>query len=179
MSKIGEKPIKIPDQVKIEINDTEVVVVGPKGQLTAPLFRLIEVEVKEGEVRVSRKKDNKQAKSLHGLVRSLIENNIIGVTEGYKKTLKLVGTGYRVKKKGQGLELSVGFSHTVTVEPVKDVVLVLEGDDTIHISGIDKQKVGQVAADIRAIKPPEPYKGKGVRYEGEVVKLKPGKTATE
>jgi large subunit ribosomal protein L6 len=179
MSKIGEKPIKIPDQVKIEINDVEVVAIGPKGQLTAPLFRLIEVEVKEGEVRVSRKKDSKQAKSFHGLVRSLIKNNIIGVTEGYKKTLKLVGTGYRVKKKGQGLELSVGFSHFVAVEPVEDVTFVLEGEDTIHISGIDKQKVGQVAADIRAIKPPEPYKGKGVRYEGEVVKLKPGKTAAE
>ncbi len=179
MSKIGKTPIPIPDQVKIEVKDDEVVISGPKGQLTAPLFPSIKVETTDNEVRVSRSKNDKQTRSYHGLVRSLIANHIEGVTSGYKKTLKLVGTGYRAKKKGQGLELTVGYSHPVEVAPVKDITLELDGNDTIHISGFDKQAVGQVAAEIRAIKPPEVYKGKGIRYEGEVVKLKPGKAAIE
>ncbi len=179
MSKIGKTPISIPDQVKVEVKENEVVVIGPDGQLSAPLLANIKVEVQDNEVRVSRDKNDKQTRSCHGLVRSLINNHIIGVTEGYKKTLKMVGTGYRVKKKGQGLELAVGYSHPVIVDPVPGVIFELEGNDTIYVSGIDKQKVGQMAANIRAIKPPEVYKGKGIRYEGEVVKLKPGKAAVE
>jgi large subunit ribosomal protein L6 len=179
MSKIGKTPISIPDQVKIEVKENEVLITGPNGQLSAPLFAHIQVEVQDNEVRVSRDKNDKQTCSNHGLVRSLINNHIIGVTEGYKKTLKMVGTGYRAKKKGQGLELTVGYSHPVIVDPVPGITLELEGDDTIYVSGIDKQKVGQVAANIRAIKPPEVYKGKGIRYEGETVKLKPGKAAVE
>jgi large subunit ribosomal protein L6 len=179
MSKIGKTPISIPDQVQVEVKENEVLVAGLKGQLTAPLFKHIKVEIQNGEVRVSRDKNDKQTCSNHGLVRSLINNHIIGVTKGYKKTLKMVGTGYRAKKKGQGLELTVGYSHPVTVDPVPGIILELEGDDTIYVSGIDKQKVGQVAANIRAIKPPEVYKGKGIRYKDEIVRLKPGKAAVE
>ncbi|MBD3249987.1 MAG: 50S ribosomal protein L6 [Candidatus Pacebacteria bacterium] len=179
MSKIGKKPIAIPSGVTVTPEKKQVVVKGPQGQLSAPLFRGIKVEIKDDQVQVSREKDTKQLRSYHGLVRSLIQNHIQGVTDGYQKVLKLVGTGYRAKQKGAGLELAVGYSHPVEVGVVEGVKLELEGDDTIKVTGIDKQKVGQVAADIRAIRPPEPYKGKGVRYEGEVVKLKPGKTAVE
>ncbi len=179
MSKIGKTPITIPDEVKIEVKDNRVIVSGPNGKLSAPLFPHIKVEIKDNRLRVSRSKNDKQSRSNHGLVRSLIENHVIGVTQGYKKTLKLVGTGYRVKKKGQGLELTVGYSHPVEFDPIQGIDFEIEGNDTIYISGIDKQVVGQAAANIRAIKPPEVYKGKGIRYEGEVVKLKPGKAAVE
>jgi large subunit ribosomal protein L6 len=179
MSKIGKTPIILPDQVKLEVKANEVVVTGPKGQLTAPLFKHIEVVVKDGLIQVERDKDDKQTKSFHGLVRSLINSHVIGVTEGYQKTLKLVGTGYRAKKKGQGLEMTVGYSHPVEFEATQGVNLEIQGEDTVVVSGIDKQLVGQAAANIRALKPPEPYKGKGIRYEDEYVKIKPGKTATE
>lgn len=179
MSKIGKQPIALPAQVTVTTSNDQVQVKGPKGQLSAPLFRGITVEVADDYVRVHRDRDTKQLRSYHGLVRSLVQNHILGVTEGYSKTLKLVGTGYRAKKKGAGIELSVGFSHSVDVEAPKGVTLELEGDDTIKISGIDKQQVGQLAADVRAIRPPEPYKGKGIRYIDEVVKLKPGKAAIE
>ncbi len=179
MSKIGRTPIVIPDQVKVVVKDDYAQVRGPKGELEAPIHKGIEVEIKDNEVQVHRDSDKKQIRAYHGLVRSLIANHIEGVTKGYKKTLKMVGTGYRVKKKGSGLSVTVGLSHSVEIEAVAGVNLEIEGDDTIHVSGIDKQKVGQVAADIRAIRPPEPYKGKGIRYEGEVVKLKPGKAAVE
>lgn len=179
MSKIGKTPITISDQVKIEVKDNEVVVRGPKGELTSPLFNHISIEIEDDQLRVSRDKDDKQTRSYHGLVRSLINNNVFGVTEGYKKTLKLVGTGYRVKKKGQGIEMTLGYSHPVEYQPESGVKIDIEGEDTIYIEGIDKQSVGQAAAHIRALRPPEPYKGKGIRYEGEVVKIKPGKTAVE
>ncbi len=179
MSKIGATPITIPDSVSVDVQSRTVVVKGPKEELEVNLQPGISITIEESLLRVNRKSDSKQHKSNHGLVRSLIANCIEGVTDGFKKTLKLVGTGYRVKKKGSGLEVTVGYSHPVTIEPVPGVKLDIEGDDTIHVSGIDKQKVGQVAADIRLIKPPEVYKGKGIRYEGEVVKLKPGKAAIE
>ncbi len=179
MSKIGRTPITLPDEVKVEVKKNKVLIKGPKGELSAPLFRHIQVVVEDGQIKVSRDQDTKEIRSFHGLVRSLINGHVIGVTEGYKKVLKLVGTGYRVKKKGQGLEMTVGYSHPVEVEPIPDIKLEIEGNDTIIISGIDKQLVGQAAANIRDIKPPEPYKGKGIRYEDEQVKIKPGKTATE
>lgn len=179
MSKIGKTPIKLPVGVKLEADQNQVKVTGPKGSLTAPLFETIQIEVKDSEVRVSRTKDDVQSRSYHGLVRSLINNDVLGVSQGYLKTLKLMGTGYRVKKKGQGIELSVGYSHTVQFAPPQGVQLEVEGEDIIKISGIDKQAVGQVASDIRSIRPPEPYQGKGIRYADEVVKLKPGKAATE
>jgi len=179
MSKIGKTPIQLPSGVKIEVSNDQIMISGPKGNLTAPNFDGIKVEVIENEVRVDRTRDNKQTRAYHGLVRSLVNNCIIGVTQGYKITLKLVGTGYRVKKKGQGLELALGFSHPVEFVAPQGVTLDVEGEDTIVVTGIDKQAVGQLAANIRAAKPPEPYKGKGVRYEDEVVKIKPGKAAVE
>ena len=179
MSKIGQTPITIPDDVKVKVEKDKVAVKGPNGELTAPIKRNIEVEVKDGRVLVTRNNDKAQTRADHGLVRSLIENHVIGVTEGYQKTLKLVGTGYRVKKQGQGLSVTVGYSHPVEIDPIEGVELQTQGNDTIIVKGVDKQKVGQKAADIRAIRPPEPYKGKGIRYEGEIVKIKPGKTAVE
>lgn len=178
MSRIGNTPINIPDQVTVEVANGEVVVKGPKGQLTAPVLPGIEVEVQEDQVMVSRRNERQQVRSNHGLVRSLINNHIIGVTDGYSKTLKLIGTGYRVQSKGQGLSITVGLSHSVEVEPLEGVTLKTEGNDTIHVEGINKQVVGQMAADIRKLRPPEPYKGKGIRYEDEFVRIKPGKTVT-
>lgn len=177
MSRIGLKPISIPQGVTVAPTATVVDVKGPKGQLSIEVLSGIVVEVVDQEVKITRKNDEKQTKAFHGLVRSLIENAIIGVSEGYKKTLKLVGTGYRVKAQGAGVSLSVGFSHPVDVVPSEGVKLTVEGNDTIHIEGIDKQSVGQVAADIRKVRPPEPYKGKGIRYEDEVVRRKQGKAA--
>jgi len=179
MSKIGKTPITIPEKVEIKIEGQEVKVKGPKGQLTAPIKPGIRVVLEDGLIKVERENDKLQTRAYHGLVRSLIQNQIEGVTDGYQKTLKLVGTGYRVSKKGAGLEVTVGYSHPVAIDPVKDVELSIEGNDTIIVKGMDKQKVGQVAADIRAIRKPEPYKGKGIRYADEVVKIKPGKAATE
>ncbi len=177
MSRIGNKPISIPTGVTVTVTGDKVMVKGPKGELTSPLQPGITAKVVENEVQISRADDEGQTKAYHGLVRSLIANNILGVTEGFQKTLKLVGTGYRVAAKGTGLSLSVGFSHQVEFDTVPGVTLKVEGSDTIIISGIDKQSVGQVAANIRKIRPPEPYKGKGIRYEDEVVRRKAGKTA--
>lgn len=177
MSKIGNKSIIIPEAVTVTVVGNTVVVKGAKGELKTDLFPNITAKVADGEIQISRKNDEAQTKAFHGLVRSLVNNNIIGVSEGYKKTLKLIGTGYRVKSMGAKVELSIGFSHPVIIEPVEGVKITVEGNDTIHIEGIDKQKIGQLAADIRANKKPEPYKGKGIRYEGEEVKLKPGKAA--
>lgn len=177
MSRIGNTPISIPSGVTVTVTDAEIVVKGPKGQLSSVLPKGIAVEVKDNEVAVSRSNDNQQTRAFHGLLRSLINNNIIGVTEGYKKTLKLIGTGYRVQAKGAGLSLAVGLSHNVEVAPYEGVSLVTEGNDTVHVEGIDKQAVGQMAADIRKVRPPEPYKGKGIRYHDELVRTKQGKKA--
>ena len=177
MSRIGKKPITIPTGVTVSVAGGVVDVKGPKGQLQVKVLPKITVEVKDNTVVLSRRDNEPQSRAFHGLIRSLIASNIVGVTDGYKKALKLVGTGYRVASKGAGLSLSVGFSHPVEVKAVQGVKLSLEGNDTIHIEGTDKQLVGQVTANIRAIKPPEPYKGKGVRYIDEEVKLKPGKAA--
>ncbi|MEO8581314.1 MAG: 50S ribosomal protein L6 [Patescibacteria group bacterium] len=177
MSRIGSKPIKIPAGVTIEVNGTEVVVKGPKGELKQTIVSGITIKQEEGMLVFTRKNDQKQTKAYHGLVRSLLNNMLEGVSQGYKKTLDLVGTGYRATKKGQGLSLAVGFSHTVEFTPLAGVLLELEGNNVIHVSGIDKQAVGQVAANIRAIRPPEPYQGKGIKYRDEVVRRKAGKTA--
>jgi large subunit ribosomal protein L6 len=179
MSRIGNKPVALPAGVTVTVQDKQVEISGPKGKLTVALIRGIKVAVEDNQVVISRSNDEIQTKANHGLIRSLIQNQIIGVTEGYKKTLKLVGTGYRVTAKGQGLSLALGFSHPVVVDPTPGITFTLEGNDTIHIAGIDKHLLGQVAANIRKIRPPEPYKGKGVRYSDEVVKTKPGKTAAK
>jgi large subunit ribosomal protein L6 len=177
MSKIGRRTITIPQGVTVEVNANEVVVKGPKGSLNTQLLAGITVTVEGDSVNVSRKNEEKQTKAFHGLIRSLLNNNIAGVNSGFKKTLKLIGTGYRVTAKGRGLSLAVGYSHPVEYSAPDSIKLTVEGSDTIHIEGFDKQVVGQVAANIRAIRPPEPYKGKGIRYEDEVVRRKQGKAA--
>ncbi len=177
MSRIGRKSIALPAGVTVTVANNVVDVKGPKGQLKIDVLPGITVEVKDNEVIVDRKNEVKQTRAFHGLIRSLIQNNIIGVTDGYKKTLKLIGTGYRAKAQGAGVSLAVGYSHPVEVQAVNGVTIKVQGNDTIYLEGIDKQAVGQLAADIRKIRPPEPYKGKGIRYEDEAVIRKQGKAA--
>lgn len=175
MSRIGKLPIPVPAGVAVEINGQDVSVKGPKGELKLTISKPITASVEEGNVIVARPDDEAVSKSLHGLTRSLIANNVHGVSEGFTKALEIVGTGYRAAAKGAGIELSLGFSHPVIVTPPQGVTLVVEGNTKIIVSGIDKQAVGEMAANIRKIRKPEPYKGKGVRYEGERVRRKAGK----
>jgi large subunit ribosomal protein L6 len=178
MSKIGKKPISIPAGVTLTILPNSVVVKGSKGEQTVPVANpAIVVEVKENLISVTRKNDERETKAFHGLIRSLLFNAVEGVTNGYKKTLKLVGTGYRATSKGAAISIAIGFSHPVEVSTVAGITLKVEGQDTIHIEGMSKELVGQVAANIRAIRPPEPYLGKGIRYSDEVVRRKAGKAA--
>ncbi|MEX0895469.1 MAG: 50S ribosomal protein L6 [Patescibacteria group bacterium] len=177
MSRIGKTPIQLPSDVTVTIDADTVLVKGPKGELRAPFFDNLDIKIEDGEVSVLRSGNDAQTKAFHGLVRSVINNHIIGVTEGYKKTLKLVGTGYRVQAKGRDLSLAVGYSHPVEFKGTEGVTLTVEGNDTIIVSGMDKHLVGQAASDIRKVKPPEPYLGKGIRYEDEVVRRKQGKAA--
>lgn len=178
MSKIGKTLISLPESVKFEQTGDEALVRGPKGELKITLPQGITAKLVEGKIQVERKDELQQTKALHGLVRSLLANFVEGVTQGFSKRLKLIGTGYRVKAQGSGLSMTVGYSHPVDVQAVAGVSFKVEGNDTIVVEGIDKQLVGQVAANIRKIKPPEAYKGKGIRYEEEVVRTKPGKTTS-
>tara|TARA_B110000027_G_scaffold46286_1_gene50806 strand:+ start:21 stop:557 length:537 start_codon:yes stop_codon:yes gene_type:complete len=175
MSRIGKLPIPLPAGVTVEINGQDVAVKGPKGELKLTVSKPITVSQEDGSVIVSRPDDEAVSKSLHGLTRSLIANNVHGVSEGFTKALEIVGTGYRAALKGATVELSLGFSHPVLVTPPEGVTLVVEGNTKIIVSGIDKQAVGEMAANIRKLRKPEPYKGKGVRYEGERVRRKAGK----
>lgn len=175
MSRIGRQPVKIPEGVSLNLDGSFLGVKGPKGELKQKIRPELKVEIGQEEVKISRKKDDKFSRSLHGLTRTLIANMIEGTVQGYNKVLKLVGTGYRVSQQGEKLVLSLGFSHPVEIEPVEGIQFEIDGNDTIKVSGIDKGLVGQVAAKIRQIKPPEPYKGKGIRYLGEKVRRKPGK----
>ena len=159
----------------VEINCQDVAVKGPKGELKLTVSKPITVSQEDGSVIVSRPDDEAVSKSLHGLTRSLIANNVHGVSEGFTKALEIVGTGYRASLKGSTVELSLGFSHPVLVTPPEGITLVVEGNTKIIVSGIDKQAVGEMAANIRKLRKPEPYKGKGVRYEGERVRRKAGK----
>ena len=175
MSRIGRMPIDVPAGVTVSIDGQHVSVKGPKGELALTVAEPIQVSLEENQVVVTRPNEERLSKSLHGLTRTLINNNIIGVTAGYEKKLEVVGTGYRVAAKGQGLELSLGFSHSVTVDPPEGISFAVEGNDKITVIGIDKQAVGETAANIRKLRKPEPYKGKGVRYAGEQVRRKAGK----
>ncbi|MDQ1530546.1 MAG: large subunit ribosomal protein [Microbacteriaceae bacterium] len=175
MSRIGRLPIDIPSGVDVTVDDREVTVKGPKGQLSVTVAQPITVAIKDGRVLVSRPDDERVSRSLHGLTRTLIANNIIGVTQGYTKGLEVVGTGYRVQARGANIEFALGFSHPVTVEPPAGISFTVEGNNRLTVSGIDKQAVGEMAANIRKIRKPEPYKGKGVRYAGEIVRRKAGK----
>lgn len=176
MSRIGRLPVPVPAGVDVTINGNEVTVKGPKGTLSRVISEPLSVERQEdGSILVTRPNDERESRSLHGLSRTLINNMVIGVTEGYTKNLEIVGTGYRAAQKGAGIELSLGFSHTVTVEAPEGITLKVDGNLKIEVSGISKEQVGEVAANIRKIRPPEPYKGKGVRYAGENVRRKVGK----
>ncbi|MDP4014688.1 MAG: 50S ribosomal protein L6 [Candidatus Nanopelagicales bacterium] len=175
MSRIGRQPITIPAGVKVSISGQAVGVTGPGGQLELVVAEPIRVAESEGIVTVTRPDDERVSRQLHGLTRSLVANMVIGVTEGYSKTLEVVGTGYRVVAKGADLEMALGFSHPVNVEAPSGIKFEVETPTKFHIRGIDKQQVGEVAAGIRKLRPPEPYKGKGVRYSDEVIRRKAGK----
>ncbi|GII24243.1 50S ribosomal protein L6 [Planosporangium mesophilum] len=176
MSRIGRKPITVPAGVDITIEGQTVTVKGPKGQLSHTLAEPITAERGEdGQLYVNRPNDERRAKELHGLSRTLIANMVVGVTDGYRKSLEIAGTGYRVQAKGSDLEFALGFSHPVTVPAPSGITFTVERPTLFHIAGIDKQQVGEVAANIRKIRPPEPYKGKGVKYQGEVIRRKAGK----
>ena len=173
MSRIGRLPVPVPAGVDVTIDGNDVTVKGPKGTLTRTIAQPLTVErQQDGTILVSRPDDERLSRSLHGLSRTLINNMVIGVTEGYSKQLEIVGTGYRVAAKGQAIELSLGFSHTVVVDPPEGIAFALDGTTKITVSGISKEQVGEVAANIRKIRPPEPYKGKGIRYADERVIIK-------
>ena len=177
MSRIGKKPVVIPTGVTANIDGKVLSVKGPKGTLSLTVTQPIQVARNdEGQLEVTRPNDERESRSLHGLTRSLIENMIIGVTQGYEKKLEIHGTGYRVQAKGANLELALGYSHPVSVEAPAGITLTVEGNNKITVAGIDKQQVGEVAANIRKLRKTEPYKGKGIRYEGEQVRRKVGKT---
>jgi len=175
MSRIGRLPIPLPAGVTVEISGQDIAVKGPKGELRLTIAKPITISQEDGNVIVARPDDEAVSKSLHGLSRTLIANNVHGVSEGFTKALEIVGTGYRAALKGSTVELSLGFSHPVVVTPPEGITLVVEGNTKIIVSGIDKQAVGEMAANIRKLRKPEPYKGKGVRYEGERVRRKAGK----
>ncbi|MBT8224605.1 MAG: 50S ribosomal protein L6 [Dactylosporangium sp.] len=176
MSRIGRKPIVIPNGVQVTIDGQSVRVKGPKGELSHTLAEPIWAEHgSDGQLNVNRPDDERRSRELHGLSRTLVANMIVGVTEGYRKSLEISGTGYRVQARGQDLEFSLGFSHPVKVPVPAGITFAVERPTLFHISGIDKQQVGEVAANIRKIRPPEPYKGKGLRYQGEVIRRKAGK----
>jgi large subunit ribosomal protein L6 len=169
-------PIAVPAGVTVDIDGRAVTVKGPKGELKLNVAAPIEVALEDGQVIVTRPDDERASRSLHGLTRTLIANQIIGVTDGYSKGLEIVGTGYRVQAKGNSLEFALGYSHPITFDPPAGITFEVEGNTKVTVRGIDKQAVGEVAANIRKLRKPEPYKGKGVRYAGEVVRRKAGKS---
>ena len=177
MSRIGKEPISVPNDVNISIQGRNVGVTGPKGSLDLDLPGEFDVRQEDGTVLVERPNDDRKNKALHGLTRSLINNMVIGVSEGFKKELEIVGVGYRAAKSGDGLELQLGFSHPVKVKAPEGITFDVPEPTQIVVSGINKEVVGQVAADIRSYRKPEPYKGKGIRYVGEHVARKAGKAA--
>jgi large subunit ribosomal protein L6 len=177
MSRIGRAPITVPSGVDVTINGGNVVVKGPKGELSMDIHPSMKISLDEGVMTVVRPDDSGPNRSLHGLTRTLVSNMVTGVTTGFEKKLEIQGVGYRASKKGSDLEILVGYSHPVVVPPPENIEFEVPVPTQIVVRGIDKQRVGQVAAEIRAIRKPEPYKGKGIRYEGEVVRRKVGKRA--
>jgi large subunit ribosomal protein L6 len=177
MSRIGNKPIQLPSGVEFNIDGSTATVKGNKGTLTQVLNPDISVEIENGSLIVKRPSDAREHRAFHGLTRALLANMVTGVSEGYRKTLELIGAGYRAQQSGNGISLQVGYSHLVSVMPPEGVSIEVEGNNRIHVSGISKQSVGQIAANIRRIRRPNVYTGKGIRYEGEIVRLKPGKSA--
>ena len=176
MSRIGKMPIPVPSGVEVKIDGQVVDVKGPKGTLTHTVPSPITIVLEDGNIIVTRPDDERNSRSLHGLTRTLIANNIEGVTKGFTKGLEIVGTGYRVTVKGSAVEFALGYSHPILVEPPAGISFQVDGNTKITVVGIDKQAVGEVAANLRKLRKPEPYKGKGVRYAGEVVRRKAGKS---
>ena len=175
MSRIGKLPVAVPSGVTATIEGRSLTVTGPKGSLSLDISEPITVAEEDGALIVSRPNDEGPAKALHGLTRSLVNNMVTGVTEGFTKTLEIVGTGYRVTAKGTDLEFALGYSHSITVKAPEGITFAVETPNKFSVSGIDKQLVGETAANIRKLRKPEPYKGKGVRYENEVIRRKAGK----
>lgn len=177
LSRVGRQPIPLPQGVTAEVIYGGIIVTGPRGTITQKYHPEVSVRVHGDEIIVERLTDRKFHHSLHGLTRSLIANAVVGVTEGYNRTLELMGVGYRVQQNGDGITLSVGYSHTVDVFPEEGLTMQVEGNNRVHIAGVDKQKVGQLAAKVRRVRPPNAYKEKGIRYNDETLRLKPGKAA--
>ena len=177
MSRIGRSPITVPKGVEVKLADHEIVVKGPKGTLTRILHPRMTVDYKDNTITVSRPGDEKEDRALHGLTRALINNMVRGVTEGFRKELEVVGVGFRADGRGKGVLLTVGYSHPVFLQSPPGIKLEVPKPTSVIVSGVDRELVGQVAADIRSVRKPEPYKGKGIRYVGETVKIKAGKTA--
>ena len=175
MSRVGKKPIAVPSGVEFSVKDNVVTVKGPKGTLKKEFNNNITIKLEDGHITVERPNDEPSVRAIHGTTRALINNMIKGVHEGYRKSLTLVGVGYRAAAKGKGLEISLGYSHPVIIDEIPGITFSVEKNTTIHIDGIEKELVGQVAANIRAKRPPEPYKGKGVKYADEHIRRKEGK----
>ena len=176
MSRVGRKPVEIPAGVTVTLNGNTVTVKGPKGELTRTFHSDIEIKVEDNNVVVNRPSDEKLHRSLHGTTRAIIANMVEGVSKGFERNLELIGVGYRAQKQGKKLVLNVGYSHPVEIEPEEGIEIEVPANTKISIKGTDKERVGALAANIRDVRPPEPYKGKGIRYEGEHVRRKEGKT---
>ena len=176
MSRIGNKPVVIPAGVTLDLKDNTVTVKGPKGELTYTFNQNISLEQREGEVVFTRPDDSKENKTIHGTTRAVFNNMVVGVTEGFQKELELIGVGYRAQLQGKNLVLNVGYSHPVEFTPEEGIEIEVPSNTKVIVKGYDKQKVGELAANIRGVRPPEPYKGKGIRYVDEFVRRKEGKT---
>ena len=175
MSRIGRLPVTVPSGVTVNIKDNRVTVKGPKGEISQAFNAGMTIKFEDGKLTVNRANDTKQAKALHGLTRSLINNMVTGVTKGWEKNLEIVGVGFRAEKTGEKISMRLGFSHAVEVTPLPGVTLNIDGPSKIKVTGVNKEIVGEMAAELRAIRPPDAYKGKGIRYAGELVRIKPGK----
>ncbi len=179
MSRVGRKPIPIPKGVEVQVDGSQVRVKGPKGELVQEFRPEVSIRVEDGTAVVERAAETKTHRAFHGLSRALLANMVTGVTDGFRKSLEIVGVGYRAEKRGNALVLNVGYSHQVEYPEPKGITITTPNPTTIVVEGIDKQQVGQVAAEIRSVRPPEPYKGKGIRYQGEHVRRKAGKTGAK
>jgi large subunit ribosomal protein L6 len=175
MSRVGKLPIAIPAGVDVDVKGSHVKVKGPKGELERDVTPVLSIVTEEGQVRVERPDDEKRTRELHGLTRTLINNMVVGVTDGYSRNLEIQGVGYRAQLVGRKLQLNLGYSHPIEIEPPEGITFVVDTPNKVAVTGIDKELVGRIAAQVRATRKPEPYKGKGVRYEGEVVRRKAGK----
>ena len=176
MSRIGRAPVEVPDEVEVNISAQTLRIKGPRGELSVPVGRGVEIKQEDENIVVERQSDAPEHRAMHGLTRSLIQNAVTGVTEGFTKTLQIQGVGYRGSLQGHDINLQVGYSHPVTISPREGIDFEMPNPTTIIVLGIDKQQVGQMAAEIRRVRPPEPYKGKGIRYSDEQVRRKVGKT---